>query len=294
MFLETQPSSYYSGCNRMLQQAVPPRARRVLEVGCTEGHLGAALKHQRSDRTVFGIERQPGVAARAAERLDRVFSIDVATDDPPLEPHSVDCILFGDVLEHLVDPEAVLRRFRRFLAPDGIVLRGSRDTKMITDVIPTRKRGGSVSRFRSSNEEQSPVPGAVVMNGFAREERMPNVILPVPMTIGPTPGIMPLSFVVGVTDIEILQNNFMASPCVTEAGSPHEVILVRGGPNVTAKISTVSIFVFRRMKRAWRRLRWRLCASIIPATSGWVRGSMKARRSSPANGATGCRSPRRA
>jgi hypothetical protein len=48
---------------------------------------------------------------------------------------------------------------------------------------------------------------------------------------------MPLSFVVGVTDIEILQNNFMASPCVAEAGSPHEVILVRGGPNVTAKLS---------------------------------------------------------
>ena len=47
----------------------------------------------------------------------------------------------------------------------------------------------------------------------------------------------PLSFVVGVTDIEILRNNFMASPCVTEAASPHEAILVRGGPNVTAKLS---------------------------------------------------------
>jgi hypothetical protein len=46
-----------------------------------------------------------------------------------------------------------------------------------------------------------------------------------------------LSFVVGVTDIAILQNNFIASPCVADAGSPHEVILVRGGPNVTAKLS---------------------------------------------------------
>ena len=48
---------------------------------------------------------------------------------------------------------------------------------------------------------------------------------------------MPLSFVVGVTDIEILQNSFLASPCVTEAGSPHKVILVRGGRNVTPKLS---------------------------------------------------------
>jgi hypothetical protein len=52
-----------------------------------------------------------------------------------------------------------------------------------------------------------------------------------------TSAAVPLSFVVGVTDIEILRNNFMASPCVAEAGSPHKVILVRGGPNVTAKLS---------------------------------------------------------
>src|SRR5262249_14787653 len=52
----------------------------------------------------------------------RVFTLDVAEDDPPLESRSLDCLLFVDVLEHLVDPEAVLRRFRRILAPRGVVL----------------------------------------------------------------------------------------------------------------------------------------------------------------------------
>jgi len=122
MFPETQPSSYYTGSNQSLLGAVPSEACRILEVGCAEGQLGAALKHRRPDRTVFGIERQPDVAARAAERLDRVFSLDVATDDPPVELHSLDCLLFGDILEHLVDPEAVLRRFRHFLAPSGVAL----------------------------------------------------------------------------------------------------------------------------------------------------------------------------
>ncbi len=122
MFSNTQPPSYYSGCNQALLRTVPQQARRILEVGCADGHLGAALKHQTPDRTVFGIECQSDVAERAAERLDRVFALDIVTDDPPLEPHSLDCILFGDVLEHLVDPEAVLRRYRRFLAPKGSVL----------------------------------------------------------------------------------------------------------------------------------------------------------------------------
>jgi len=50
MFPETQPSSYYAGCNQSLLRAVPPKACKILEVGCAEGQLGAALKHGRPDR----------------------------------------------------------------------------------------------------------------------------------------------------------------------------------------------------------------------------------------------------
>ena len=65
MIPPSQTADYYSGCNRALLQAVPGEARIILEVGCAEGHLGAALKQLRPDRTVFGIEREPEVAARA-------------------------------------------------------------------------------------------------------------------------------------------------------------------------------------------------------------------------------------
>jgi hypothetical protein len=48
--------------------------------------------------------------------------MDAETTDVPLPDGSVDCILYGDVLEHLVDPEAVLRRHRRLLSPRGEIL----------------------------------------------------------------------------------------------------------------------------------------------------------------------------
>ncbi len=51
------------------------------------------------------------------------------------------------------------------------------------------------------------------------------------------PGVVPLSFVVGVSDDAILGKNFMASPCVAAAGSPHQVILVHEGLNVVAKLN---------------------------------------------------------
>ena len=33
-------------------------------------------------------------------------------------------------------------------------------------------------------------------------------------------GVMPISFVIGVSDAEILKNNFMASACVAGGGRP--------------------------------------------------------------------------
>lgn len=118
----SKPSWYYVGCNEWLLRAVPSAALRILEVGCAEGRLGAALKQMDPRRQVFGLEREPAVARRAAERLDEVFTLDVETEDPPIEPGTLDCILYGDVLEHLVAPWDVLRRHRKLLNPTGIIL----------------------------------------------------------------------------------------------------------------------------------------------------------------------------
>jgi len=115
-------AGYYQGCNEALLAAVPAQATIILEVGCGEGILGGRLKAANPQATVLGIEREPEVADRARRRLDQVFTLDVQNEDPPLAPASLDCILFGDVLEHLIDPGEVLLRYRKFLKPEGIVL----------------------------------------------------------------------------------------------------------------------------------------------------------------------------
>jgi SAM-dependent methyltransferase len=119
---QAKPQDYYAGCNERLARAVPGDALRILEVGCGEGRLGHLLKSRLPGREVYGVERESGVAAAAASNLDRVFAIDVEREDVPLEAGSLDVLLYGDVLEHLVDPQSVLRRHRRLLRPGGIVL----------------------------------------------------------------------------------------------------------------------------------------------------------------------------
>src|SRR5262245_9054249 len=104
-----------------LLRAVPPNALRVLLVGSGTGRLGAALKRARPDVQVFGVERDLDAGVTAASRLDRLNSLNIETDDPPLEPGSLDAILYS-ALEQLGDPEGVLRRHRSLLKTDGVAI----------------------------------------------------------------------------------------------------------------------------------------------------------------------------
>jgi SAM-dependent methyltransferase len=122
MFQATKSTKYYTGCNESLLHGVPATARRILEVGCGEGNLGARLKNAHPERTVFGIEREPAIASRASKQLDEVFTLDVQAEDPPIESGTIDCIVYGDVLEHLLAPDEILTRYRKFLSPEGTIL----------------------------------------------------------------------------------------------------------------------------------------------------------------------------
>ncbi len=118
----SKPDAYYQGVNRDLLEAVPATAMAVLEVGCAEGNLGALLKAREPRRRVYGAEFMPDAAARASERLDRVFRVDVEADELELPPGSLDCITYGDVLEHLRYPERVLARHRKLLGAGGRIV----------------------------------------------------------------------------------------------------------------------------------------------------------------------------
>src|SRR4051812_16392553 len=88
---------------------VPRGARRVLDLGCATGTTGAVLK-SRQGAEVVGVERDPGYAREAEARLDRVIVADVEELDPATLGR-FDALIAADVLEHLVDPWGVLRRY---------------------------------------------------------------------------------------------------------------------------------------------------------------------------------------
>lgn len=112
---------YYTYKRNDVQQLLPERLGRVLDVGCAQGVLGAACRERGAD-TVTGIELTPENAAIAEKTLDCVLCGDIETMELPFEPGAFDTIICADVLEHLRDPWAMLRRLAGLLAPGGALV----------------------------------------------------------------------------------------------------------------------------------------------------------------------------
>lgn len=95
-------------------------AKNVLEFGCGEGALGAALK-QRQKVRVVGIELDRHAATVAKKRLDDVYQGD-ALEIVDILHEQFDWIVGGDIVEHLAEPWTFLAGLRRLARDDGRLL----------------------------------------------------------------------------------------------------------------------------------------------------------------------------
>jgi 2-polyprenyl-3-methyl-5-hydroxy-6-metoxy-1,4-benzoquinol methylase len=101
-----------------LQVWIPLTAQRILDVGCAAGTFGAALQ-ERQPCNVVGIELNPTLAERAIQRLNRVLQQSIEDLSVATFTAEFDCIVCGDVLEHLRDPWAVVEKLACWLKPQG-------------------------------------------------------------------------------------------------------------------------------------------------------------------------------
>jgi 2-polyprenyl-3-methyl-5-hydroxy-6-metoxy-1,4-benzoquinol methylase len=101
-------------------QFIPAGVRSVLEVGCSTGNFGMLLKSERHAE-VWGVEMSEDAAKVASEKLDHVIC-GPFTDQLDLPRKRFDCIVFNDVLEHMVDPYAALALAKCLLADGGSVV----------------------------------------------------------------------------------------------------------------------------------------------------------------------------
>jgi len=119
--LSTKPAEYFLQPRREMGRFIPRTAKRILDVGCGEGIFGLRLK-EGLGAELWGVELVPSIAEVARHRLDRVLCGDVMQQLEHIRDHYFDCVIFNDVIEHLVDPYRMLGAIKQKLAQGGVVV----------------------------------------------------------------------------------------------------------------------------------------------------------------------------
>jgi 2-polyprenyl-3-methyl-5-hydroxy-6-metoxy-1,4-benzoquinol methylase len=103
---------------------MPPGLGRVVEVGCSSGALAKAYKSINPACYYTGIEIDADFSEVARQSCNEVLTgnIEHFEQDKFRSLFPSDCWIFGDVLEHLYDPWALLKRIRPHLASSAQII----------------------------------------------------------------------------------------------------------------------------------------------------------------------------
>jgi SAM-dependent methyltransferase len=113
---ELKPSPH-SSHGRLLSWLATIEPTDVLDVGCSDGQFGALARQLGHRVTGVDLVKHEGVA----ERLDEFIEADVSLGLPS-DTGSYRVIVAGDILEHVTDPQMLLRSMAAHLEPGGEIL----------------------------------------------------------------------------------------------------------------------------------------------------------------------------
>ena len=102
--------------HNLLIKLVEPRTN-VLDIGCSTGFL--ALKLKQKGCKVAGVDNNKRDLVKAKKYCDKTIFLDI-TKDAPIGKYDV--LILGDIIEHLPNPEKVLRNLKRNLKRRGYIL----------------------------------------------------------------------------------------------------------------------------------------------------------------------------
>ncbi len=113
---------YYEHERTELITLIPSSAKRILDVGCGSGMLGRALRNKNNALYIEGIEVVQDIIP--GSYYDKVHIGDVESIFPLIlaSGKMFDCIIFADVLEHLVNPWKMVEISHDLLVNDGVVI----------------------------------------------------------------------------------------------------------------------------------------------------------------------------
>ncbi len=98
-----------------------PKGSKVLEIGVGSGRLANLLSIRKKCR-VYCVEKEPAMASIARNKCVEMLNMDIETDELPYSTGFFDCIVLGNVLEHMKEPPKILEKLKKYLLDDGFLI----------------------------------------------------------------------------------------------------------------------------------------------------------------------------
>ncbi len=114
MYIDT----YTSRC--MIFKQIPIGSK-VLEIGVGSGRLANLLSIRKKCR-VYCVEKEPAMAGIAKNKCAEMLKLDIETEELPYGNGAFDCIVLGNVLEHMKNPTKILTDLKKYLSDDGFLI----------------------------------------------------------------------------------------------------------------------------------------------------------------------------
>lgn len=115
--------SYFKNTRSEILPLLPHKAENIFEIGCGAGDTLAYIKKTNISKWVGGIEIYKKAAKKARKKgIDLVLTGNIETQALKLRKKSLDVILCLDVLEHMIDPWAVLKKIKPYLKDNGMII----------------------------------------------------------------------------------------------------------------------------------------------------------------------------
>ncbi len=184
--------------HNLVVSLIPPSSR-VLEFGCATGYMSEILKNT-LNCSVIGVELMPEAGEQAKEFCERVVFGDVELLDfsEVFGGDSFDTVIFADVLEHLKNPDTVLRRIRPFLTEGGCVIasipniaHGSVRLSLLSGVFRYQDTGlldNTHIRFftRDTIQDMFEESGFFITHWLRRRMAINHTEIPIPQNVPPS------------------------------------------------------------------------------------------------------------
>lgn len=106
---------------RQILRAGAKPASRILDFGCSQGALAVTLR-KKGFTNVLGFDRSAAAVAAGRARWGLELVAGVFEDFVAAHARSFDFVHAANVLEHVVDPRAILVQFRELLRPSGKIV----------------------------------------------------------------------------------------------------------------------------------------------------------------------------